>query len=42
MEVDMIGGKKIKSKGIKKHRVESRATHMERKKAMKRAAKSGY
>ena len=42
MEVDMIAGKKIKSKGIKKHRVESRATHMERKKAMKRAAKSGY
>ena len=42
MEVDMIGGKKVQSKGIKKQKFESRATHMEKKKAMKRAAKSGY
>ena len=42
MDVDMVGGKNITSKGIKKkNKLMSRAHFIEMKKVAKRAAKSG-
>ncbi len=41
MEVDMIGGKKVQSKGIRKNKTNGRAMMIEQKKAAKRAIKSG-